>query len=133
MMPELLKDALSTFSEFGKLLQIELKSEKLNGAKWRSPRPPREFPSGNNRGKLSVWLTDEKKHSRLNLARLILNEDRVFRHVMDGLVGKFNYSKSTLFGKFARPQMRSLYQNCTEWSILPICPPGKGQFCIGGL
>ena len=68
------------------------------------------FPSEENGGVLSVRLTDGKAANWAGIIRHVINEGWVSPQCLEGLIGQLSSPQTSMFGKFARSQMRALYK-----------------------
>ena len=69
-----------------------------------------DFPTSANKFPLSTSLPKEKRKHRSNLTGGFLAAGMIIRSCLEILIGKFPLSKTSLYGMFARAQLRPLYQ-----------------------
>ena len=105
------REALAAFTSFCTTLGIQLKEEK-------SEVGPRvvflgllgSFPCAENGWRLSISLTDDKRRKWSALLSSYLKEGRISHRCLEKLIGRLLFSQTAVFGKFARTQLRPLYQ-----------------------
>ena len=73
------------------------------------------FPSTANGHRLRISLTNEKREKRAHLLDSFLKEGRISRICLGKLIGRLGFSQTCIFGKFARTQIRPLYQKFHQW------------------
>ena len=66
------------------------------------------FPSTSNGGRLHISLPPVKRKNWSELITSYLKEGRVSHRCLEKLVGRLSFSQTTLFGEFARTQLRPL-------------------------
>ena len=104
--------ALVEFSEFCPLIGIKLKEEKSEACPDITFLGLRaSFPSFASRFELSVRLGDNKRTAWLALADHFLKTKSISHQQLEKLICRLSFSKTILFGKFARAQLRPLYKN----------------------
>ena len=108
---ELAQKALATFPTFGSLLGITLKPGKsavgpevtrLGLRGW--------FSSASNEYTLHIALPDGKRTARSALLGDYIDRRSTPTQELGNLIGRLSFSKTLLFGKFVRTQLRPLYQ-----------------------
>ena len=108
---ELVKPALDVFAKFCHKLGISLKISKSEyGRKITFLGLQGFFPCSENGYKLSVTLTEDKARNWANTIAQILKTGVISSNELEKLIGKLGFSQTNLFGKFARTQLRPLYQ-----------------------
>ena len=102
--------ALAVFSRFWALLGIQLKpGESSAGNKIIFLGLLGEFPCAQNSCQLAISLTPEKRGKRASLIASYLKRGQLSHRCLGKLIGRFSFSKTALFGKFARTQLRPRY------------------------
>ena len=112
LMKRLLSDAaLGTFTEFCSLLGISLKALKSEAGPDVTFLGLRgSFPCLKNNFELSVRLGESKRSSWISLIDQFLKSRTISHQELEKLIGRFSFSQTILFGKFARAQLRPLYR-----------------------
>ena len=102
--------ALAVFSRFFALLGIQLKPGKSSaGNKIIFLELLGEFPCAQNRFQLAISLTMEKRAKWACLIASYLKRGQLSHRCRDKLIGRLLFSQTSLFGEFARTQLRPLY------------------------
>ena len=103
--------ALQVFSPFCSILGIQLKGKKSEVG-WRIAFLGRRgwFPPKENGYTLHISLPGEKRASREALLADFIARRSISTHELEKLIGRLSFSQPLLFGKFARTQLRPMYQ-----------------------
>lgn len=102
---------LAVFTRFCELLGIRLKRAKSEvGPVITFLGLQGTFPSKSNGSSLSICLPIPKKKAWAALIASYLAQNRLSYQELEKLIGRLSFSQTMLFGKFARTQLRPLYQ-----------------------
>ena len=107
----LAEEALRVFPRFCSLLGFVLKPGKSSvGNAVVSLGLLGTFPSPANNHQLMISLTDEKRTKWSQLIDSNLQTGRISHSCLEKLIGRLSFSLTSIFGKFARTQLRPPYQ-----------------------
>ena len=103
-------EALSSFARFCAPLGIRPEIKKsLVGARIAFLGLEGFAPPPGNSMRLSARLKADKASKCVDSIRLFLEKGRTGHKAMGSLIGKLGFSRTSLFGEFARCQLRALY------------------------
>ena len=107
----LAEKALSVFTRFCDILGFQPKAGKSSvGNKITLLGLLGTFPSRDSEGQLLISLPDEKRVSWSGAIKSFLAAGAISHSCLEKLIGRLSFSQTSLFGKFARTQLRPLYQ-----------------------
>ena len=107
----LARKALSVFSSFCETLGITLKQGKSEvGPRITFLGLRGSFPSKANDFQLGISLPPEKAAKWATAIASLIKARSVSHQQLESLIGKLSFSQTQLFAKFARTQLRPLYQ-----------------------
>ena len=103
--------ALAIFTRFCELIGIQLKPGKSAvGNKIVFLGMLGNFPSKENGFRLFISLTDEKRRKWSSMLSSYIKAGSISHRCLEKLLGRLAFSQTSVFGKFARTQLRPLYQ-----------------------
>ena len=112
LVPRLLSNkALAVFSRFCEIMGITLKPGKSEvGPKITFLGLLGWFPTAENNYTLHISLPEEKRQAWSALLADFISKRSLSHQELEKLIGRLSFSQTLLFGKFARTQLRPLYQ-----------------------
>ena len=112
LLPRLLSPkGLALFARFCELLGIRLKSAKSElGPAVTFLGLPGTYPAKETDFVLRICLPGDKKKAWSALILSYMAHNRISYQELEKLIDRLTFSKTLLFGKFARTQLRPLYQ-----------------------
>ena len=112
LLPRLLaRKGLAAFTAICELLGIKLKSAKSElGPEVTFLGLQGTYPAEKTDFVLQICLPAEKKKAWSALILSYLSQGRISYQELEKLIGRLSFSQTLLFGKFARTQLRPLYQ-----------------------
>ena len=112
LIPRMLaRKAMAVFSRFCDLLGITLKTGKSEvGTRVAFLGLQGWFPSAENKYTLHISLPGDKRKACESLLADYIHRRSISHQELEKLIGRLSFSHTLLFGRFARTQIRPLYQ-----------------------